>query len=88
MESDSTIISFKGKPSNPFRSRSTIVCLLCLLTLTGINLMAVKTGFFNEAFALVSVYIIKDILTSVFMHQIKSDHQEAKDTLNDKEASK
>lgn len=39
--------------------------------------MAVYTGFFNEAFALVSVYLIKDILVAVFGHQIKTEENKA-----------
>ncbi len=62
---------------NPFRCTSTLICIICLTALTGINLMAVKTGFFDEAFALVSVYLIKDILVAVFGHQSKSDAAKA-----------
>lgn len=61
------------KKGGPFQSRSVIVCIICLITLTGINIMAVYTGFFNEAFALVSVYLIKDILVAVFGHQTKTE---------------
>lgn len=58
---------------NPFRSRSTILATECLVCLLLLNVMAWKSGFYNSEFALVSVYIVKEILQSIFQHQNKED---------------
>lgn len=58
---------------NPFMSRSTILATECLVSLLILNFMAWKSGWYNSEFALVSVYILKEILQSIFSHQLKGD---------------
>lgn len=60
-------------PHNPFRSRSTVLALACLVTLLILNGMAWKSGWYNSEFALVSVYIVKEILQALFKHQIEAN---------------
>ena len=59
--------------NNPFRSRSTVMATECLIALLALNWMAWKSGWYNAEFALVSVYICKDILLAIFNHQGESN---------------
>lgn len=62
-----------GKPMNPFRSRSTIICFGCLGTLIMIDFMAMKSGYFNVEFASLSIFVLREIISNVFGHQAKTD---------------
>lgn len=69
---DSTF-SLVGKSQNPFRSRSTVICFGCLLTLITIDFMAMKSGYFNVEFASLSIFVLREIIGNVFGHQAKAD---------------
>lgn len=58
---------------NSLNSRSTIACICSFATLLTINLMALKAGFFTTEFAIITVYLCRDILLSLLTHQEKSD---------------
>lgn len=54
----------------------------CLITLVVLNWMAWRSGWYNSEFALVSIYIVKEILQAIFKHQIEangSDKPEVKE---------
>lgn len=74
---DSTF-SLVGKPQNPFRSRSTVICFGCLGTLMTIDFMAMKSGYFNVEFASLSIFVLREIIGNVFGHQLKADVSTAK----------
>lgn len=65
---------------NPLQSRSTVICLMCFLTLIAVNVMAVKSGYFDTSFALVTIVICKDILLGILKHQETSDELNASTT--------
>ena len=62
-----------GQAISPFRSRSTVIFISCLLALLYLNLLCWIAGFFSEAIALISIYLVRDIMLGVMGHQSKSD---------------
>lgn len=67
-------ILMRSQPiTNPFRSRSTVICMACLLTLLGIDAMAMKSGYFNVEFASLSIFVLREMIGNVFNHQNKAD---------------
>ena len=58
---------------NPFRSRSTVICAMCLITLCIIDAMSMRAGYFNVEFASLSIFVLREIIGNVFNHQRKSD---------------
>jgi hypothetical protein len=77
MSTDSTIQYLKeGEKAvqlNPFRSRSTVICLACLGTLIAIDELAMISGYFNVEFASLSIFVLREMIAQVFGHQLKSD---------------
>jgi len=68
MSNPDSSVTFLGNCA-PWRSRSTIIFSLCVSGLLTINLLAWKAGFFNTEFALVSVYIFRDMMKDALDHQ-------------------
>lgn len=58
---------------NPFRSRSTVICIACLMTLVIIDGMAMYSGYFNVEFASLSIFVLREMIGAVFGHQLKAD---------------
>lgn len=50
---------------------------MAFATLISVNAMALRGGFFDTTFALVSVYLCRDILLGILKHQEVSDEQGA-----------
>lgn len=73
MIGESNIKPLTDKEISPFKSRSTVIFLSCLSALLYINCLAWFAGFFNTEFALVSVYLVRDIMLGVTNHQKTAD---------------
>lgn len=61
-----------GKGS-PWKSRSTIIFITCTVGLVSVNILAWVAGYFSTEFALVSVYIFRDMMKDCLGHQETSD---------------
>lgn len=70
---DSSVRQVSDKGFSPFKSRSTVIFLACLCALLYINCLSWFAGFFNTEFALVSVYLVRDIMIGVTTHQKTAD---------------
>lgn len=77
--SDSTVVTATRK-QNPFRSRSTLICMACLLSLLIIDFMAMKSGYFNVEFASMSLLVLREMISASLNHQFKSDEKTGKAT--------
>lgn len=62
---------------NPFRSRSTVICIACLMTLVVIDGMAMYAGYFNVEFASLSIFVLREMIGAVFGHQLKADEKKS-----------
>jgi hypothetical protein len=73
---DSDVLEIKKdnrKPPEWWRSRSTIICIVCLFTILAIDYICKRAGFFDAVIATISINIVKDVLVSVFGHQSRSE---------------
>lgn len=66
---DSAVLEVKKISMNPMRSRSTIVCVFCILGILYLNLLGWQAGFYAKEMALVSIYILRDVMNSCLSHQ-------------------
>ena len=70
---DSTI-TYMNKPAvNPFRSRSTLICISCLVTLVIIDGLAMASGYFDATFACASLMVLREMIDKSLNHQAKTD---------------
>lgn len=69
----SQIKPVKKDAEGPFKSRSTIIFLGCRFGLLYLNCLCWVAGFFSEAIALVSIYLMRDIMLGVMGHQKAED---------------
>lgn len=68
-----TIDKSASPNANPLKSRSTVIFIACLSGLMYMNALCWIAGFFSEAIALVSIYLIRDIMLSTIGHQKSAD---------------
>lgn len=71
-------IKILNRGLNPLRSRSTLICLACLLTLIVIDVLAMRSGYFNVEFASMSLLVLREMIAASLSHQIKADERTSK----------
>lgn len=69
---------------NNLKSTPIVVCAICFATLIVVNFMAFKAGFFNTEFAVITVYLCRDILLGILTHQERTDEIASSPTSNEK----
>lgn len=67
------VVDGKAVLANPFRSRSTILCLACLATLMGIVVVSMKSGFYNVEFASMCLLVLREMIAAALNHQFRAD---------------
>lgn len=68
----------KAKKLNPFRSRSTIIAIACIIGVVGIVGLSITAGFFNETFGVTALMILERICSLAMGHQLKNDEKPEK----------
>ena len=59
--------------ANPFRSRSTVICLACLATLCVIVVVMLKSGYFDGGFAAASIIMLREMSAHALNHQLRAE---------------
>ncbi len=58
-----------GSGENPFKSRSTLIFLSSIFGLMYVNVLCWVSGYFSQEIALISIYLMRDIMLKVIDHQ-------------------
>ena len=81
MSVDSTVTYLKDgvkRGMNPFRSRSTVICLSCLVTLIIINMICMRAGYYSSEFAAMSFLVLREMIAASLNHQAKTEQKNEK----------